>query len=302
MKTDKIVIVGGGSAGWMTATTLIKEFPTKEIVLIESKDVPTVGVGESTIVGIRKWAQFIGLKEESFFKETDATIKMSIKFTDFYKEDSGSFHYPFGDPAVDGNRNPFADWHLKKYLNPETPVEDFVNCLFPSAALFNNNKYSENSYNEFHNFNPKNDIAYHFDSTKFAIWLRDTYCKPAGVTHIISTVVSVNKNKDGIKSLVLDDGSLIEADLFIDCTGFKSLLLSESLLEPFISYSDMLPNNRAWATRVPYINDDIEIQGYTNCTAISNGWCWNIPLLSRLGAGSVYSDKHITPEDAKEEF
>ena len=92
MKTDKIVIVGGGSAGWMTATTLIKEFPTKEIVLIESKDVPTVGVGESTIHGIRKWAQFIGLKEESFFKETDATIKMSIKFTDFYKEDSGSFH------------------------------------------------------------------------------------------------------------------------------------------------------------------------------------------------------------------
>jgi hypothetical protein len=302
MKTDKIVIVGGGSAGWMTATTLIKEFPTKEIMLIESKDVPTVGVGESTIAGIRQWAQFIGLKEESFFKETDATIKMSIKFTDFYKENSGSFHYPFGAPVVDGNRNPFADWHLKKYLNPETPVEDFVNCLFPSAALFNNNKYSENSYNEFHNFNPKNDIAYHFDSTKFAIWLRDTYCKPAGVTHIISTVVSVNKNKDGIKSLVLDDGSLIEADLFIDCTGFKSLLLSESLLEPFISYSDMLPNNRAWATRVPYINDDIEIQGYTNCTAISNGWCWNIPLFSRLGAGYVYSDKHITPEDAKEEF
>ena len=174
--------------------------------------------------------------------------------------------------------------------------------MFPSAALFNNDKYSENLYNEFHNFNPKNDVAYHFDSIKFAIWLRDTYCKPAGVTHIISTVVSVNKDKNGIKDLVLEDGSLIEADLFVDCTGFKSLLLSESLLEPFVSYSDMLPNNRAWATRLPYINDDIEIQGYTNCTAISNGWCWNIPLFSRLGAGYVYSDKHITPEDAKEEF
>lgn len=302
MKTNKIVIVGGGSAGWMTATTLIKEFPTKEIIVIESKDVPTVGVGESTIGGIRKWAQFIGLKEESFFKETDASIKMSIKFTDFYQKDSGSFHYPFGEPLVDANRNSFADWHLKKYLNPETPVEDFVNCLFPSSALFNTNKYSENLNNEFDTFDPNNNIAYHFDATKFAIWLRDTYCKPAGVTHIVSTVVLVNKDENGIKNLVLENDDLIEADLFVDCTGFKSLLLSESLLEPFISYSDMLPNNRAWATRVPYINDEVELEGYTNCTAIANGWCWNIPLFSRLGAGYVYSDKYITPDDAKEEF
>jgi flavin-dependent dehydrogenase len=302
MKTDKIVIVGGGSAGWMTATTLIKEFPLKQIVVIESKDVPTVGVGESTIGGIRKWAQFIGLKEESFFKETDATIKMSIKFTDFYKENSGSFHYPFGEPIVDSNRNPFFDWNLKKYLNKETPTEDFVNCLFPASALFNNNKYSENQYGEFDNFDPNNDIAYHFDATKFAIWLRDTYCKPAGVKHIVSTVVSVNKNEEGIKNLVLENGDLIESDLFIDCTGFKSLLLSESLLEPFISYSEMLPNNRAWATRLPYIDDELEMEGYTNCTAIENGWCWNIPLFSRLGAGYVYSDKFVTPEEAKEEF
>jgi tryptophan halogenase len=302
MKINKIVIVGGGSAGWMTAATLVKEFPTKEITVIESKDVPTVGVGESTIGGIRKWAQFIGLKEESFFKETDATIKMSIKFTDFYQKDSGSFHYPFGTPLVDSGRNSFADWHLKKYLNPETPVEDFVDCLFPSSALFNTNKYSENLYNEFDNFDPRYDIAYHFDATKFAIWLRDRYCKPAGVTHIVSTVKLINKDENGIKNLVLENGNLIEADLFVDCTGFKSLLLSESLLEPFTSYSDMLPNNRAWAARIPYRNDEVEIQGYTNCTAIENGWCWNIPLFSRLGAGYVYSDKYVTPEEAKEEF
>ena len=91
MKTDKIVIVGGGSAGWMTAATLIQAFPQKTIIVIESKNVPTVGVGESTIGGIRKWTRFIGLDETHFFKATDASLKLSIKFTDFYKKGEDRF-------------------------------------------------------------------------------------------------------------------------------------------------------------------------------------------------------------------
>jgi tryptophan halogenase len=125
MKTDKIVIVGGGSAGWMTAATLIKAFPDKDISVIESKDVPTVGVGESTIGGIRTWTRYIGLDESTFFKQTDASLKLSIKFTDFYKKDGGSFHYPFGRADVINDRNPFFDWQLKKYFYPETTIEDF---------------------------------------------------------------------------------------------------------------------------------------------------------------------------------
>lgn len=299
---NKIVVVGGGSAGWMTAATLIKAFPEKHIFVIESKDVPTIGVGESTIGGIRNWTRFIGLTEGDFFSATDASLKLSIKFTDFYRKDGGSFHYPFGQAIAEQNRNPFFDWHLKKYLYPETPVEDFVQCLFPAAALFENNRFNLNNGREFDNFNVDNDVAYHFDATKFANWLRESICKPQGVTHIIDTVVNVEVDNSGVKHLELSSGDLITADLFVDCTGFKSILLSQALKEPFRSMSDMLPNNKAWATRLGYEDKEKELEGFTNCTAIENGWCWNIPLWSRLGTGYVYSDKYVTPEEAKEEF
>ena len=298
-----IVIVGGGSAGWMSAATMISAFPNKNITVIESKDVPIVGVGESTLGGIKNWTRFIGLEEDSFFKVTDASYKLSIKFTDFYKKDGGSFQYPFGTPLVSpAKENPMFEWHLKKYFYPETPIQDFVNCLFPAAALFENNKFSQNKRGEFDNFNPKNDVAYHFDATKFGVWLRDYICVPKGVKHVVGTVTKVKTNDDGVESLILENGDKITADLYIDCTGWKSILLSEALKEPFTSFSDMLPNNKAWATQVPYKDKSIELEGFTNSTAIGNGWCWNIPLWSRLGTGYVYSDKFITKEQALEEF
>ena len=304
MKINKIVIVGGGSAGWMTAATLVKSFPDKEICLIESPDVPTVGVGESTLGGIRTWCRWIGIDDrpDLFFKDTDASLKLSIKFTDFHKKDGGAFHYPFGKAMLDGDRNPFFDWEVKKYYYPETPVEDFSRCIFSASSLFENNKYSLNETGEFDNFNPNDDVAYHFNATKFGEWLKVNYCVPNGVEHIQATVAELPTDESGIKHLVLDSGEVVTADLFVDCTGFKSLLLSEALKEPFISYSDMLPNNSAWATQIPYKDKENELEGYTNCTAIENGWCWNIPLWSRVGTGYVYSDKFVDDEAAKEEF
>jgi tryptophan halogenase len=227
---------------------------------------------------------------------------MSIKFTDFYKKDSGGFHYPFGKPVTTVDRNPFFDWHLKKYYYPATPVQDFVRALFPAAALFENNKFSKNTTKEFDHYSYDTDVAYHFDAIKFGSWLREKYCIPRGVIQHIGSVSKVNMSSEGIESLILEDNSVITADLFIDCTGFKSLLLGEHLLEPFISYSNILPNNRAWATRLEYKDKEKELEPFTNSTAIGNGWCWNIPLWSRLGTGYVYSDKFITPEQAKEEF
>ena len=304
MKINKIVIVGGGSAGWMTAATLVKSFPDKEICLVESPDVPTVGVGESTIGGIRTWCRWIGIDDrpDLFFKSTDASLKLSIKFTDFHKKNGGAFHYPFGKAMLDGDRNPFFDWEVKKYYYPETPVEDFSRCIFSASPLFENNKYSLNETGEFDNFDPNDDVAYHFNAAKFGEWLKINYCLPNGVTHIQATVKELPTDESGIKHLVLDSGEIVTADLFVDCTGFKSLLLSEALKEPFISYSDMLPNNSAWATQIPYKDKENELEGYTNCTAIENGWCWNIPLWSRLGTGYVFSDKFVDPETAKEEF
>lgn len=298
----KIVVVGGGSAGWMTAAALIKAFPKKDISVIESPDVPTVGVGESTLGGINDYIQFLEIDEKDFMSFTDASYKMSIKFTDFYDKDAGGFHYPFGEPYVQGTHQGMNDWLVKKALYPETPISDFVQCYSPLAALFEQNKFDLNKSGQFDNYNPVYDVAYHFDAAKFGEWLKEKYCIPRGVKHIPSTVVEIKVNDEGIEKLILKEDQEVTADLYIDCTGFKSILLGGALKEKFISYSDMLPNNRAWATRVPYKDKEKEIEPFTNSTAIGNGWVWNIPSWERLGTGYVYSDKFISPEDAKEEF
>jgi len=302
MQINNIVIVGGGSSGWMTAATLIKAFPKKNISVIESSDHSIIGVGESTLGFIKRWTRFIGVEEKDFFPATDASYKLSIKFTDFFKKNSGSFHYPFGDPVVEENRNPFFDWHLLKFFYPTTDVSDMVDSLYPASVLFKNNKFSNNLLGELDNFNLKDGVAYHFDATKFGIWLRENRCKPFVVKHLTNTVIYIKVNDNGIESLILDNHETITADLYIDCTGFKSMLLGEALQTPFESYSHMLPNNKAWAAQVPYKDRSKELEGYTNCTARENGWCWNIPLWSRLGTGYVYSDKFISDEQALAEF
>jgi tryptophan halogenase len=291
-----ILIVGGGSAGWMTAATLIKTFPNKKITLIESPNIETVGVGESTIGGIKLWTNYLGIEDKDFISKTDGSYKLSIKFTDFYKKGE-SFHYPFGEPYLNNNIAKLNDWWFKKFIFPKIPYTDYADCHYPQMALVNQNKCFYNEDNIIP-FNFKKDTAYHFDATKFALWLRDNYAIPRGVKHIKEDIVSIEQDEKGIKTL----NNKYRADLYIDCTGFKSLLLKESLKESFESYSDMLPNNSAWATRIPYKNKEKELVGYTNCTAIENGWVWNIPLWSRIGTGYVYSDKFISDEDALKEF
>lgn len=293
---NKILIVGGGSAGWMTAATLIKSYPEKEIVLIESPNIPTVGVGESTVGGIKSWTKFLGIDDKDFMVATDASYKLSIKFTDFYKKGE-SFHYPFGMPVSSADSFPDNDWWFKKIHKPNTPYDDYVDCMFPQMALVNQNKIGYNRDNDIP-FDFDKDTAYHFDATKFGIWLRDNYCLPRGVKHIKEEVVSIEQDDNGIVSL----NGKHTADLFVDCTGFKSLLLGETLKEPFDNFDGVLPNNSAWATQIPYKDKEKELVSYTNCTAIENGWVWNIPMWSRIGTGYVYSDNHTTDEQALEQF
>lgn len=301
-EVDSVVVVGGGSAGWMSAATIAKLFPNKKVTVIESPDIPVVGVGESTIGGIREWMHLLDINEEDFMVYTNAAYKLSIKFTDFYEKGDGGFHYPFGKPYLHGSRLGLNMWHLKKALNPEIPVSDYARTWFPAVTLSEKNKFNLNQNEEFDNFDPHADVAYHFDATLFGSWLRDRFCLPLGVTLIKDTVKKVNVNEDGVESLELSSGEIVTADLYIDCTGWKSLLLGEALKEPFDSFSDMLPNNRAWATQIPYTDPEKEMEPYTNCTALGNGWAWNIPLWSRIGTGYVYSDKYTTPEKALEEF
>jgi len=300
-KIEKIVIVGGGSAGWMSAATLIKAFPNKDITLIESPNVPIIGVGESTLGHFNQFLNFLEIKDQEFMKECDATYKLSISFTDFYEKGSGTFHYPFGGIDVEGNMINKNDWYFKKIIYPETPVSDYAESVYPIMALVNENKISDKN-NIVPGYTLKNSVAYHIDAVKFGIWLREKYAKPRGVKHIQSEVVDVVLNEDGIDFLTLKDSSNISADLFVDCTGFKSLLLEGHLKEPFRSAQNILPNSHAWATRIQYTNKKEQLKGWTDCHALGNGWVWNTPLWIRMGTGYVYSDKYISHEDALNEF
>lgn len=302
MRTDKIVIVGGGSAGWMTASTLIKAFPNKDITVIESPNIPTVGVGESTLGQINRWLRFLEINEEDWMRDCDASYKLSIKFVDFYKKDAGFFHYPFGGPMKKGTASPIEDWHVVRHFYPELPANSMIDMLFPSGALIREKSFSDNLDGELDNFDPDACVAYHFDAAKLGVWLRDKYCIPRGVKHLPKHVSSVSADSKGVHHLVLDDLSIITADLFIDCTGFKSLLMTQSMGAEFVSYADMLQNDSAWAVQIPYKDKAEELEPHTNCTAIGNGWCWNIPLWSRLGTGYVYSSKFVSDADALEEF
>ena len=149
---NNIIIVGGGSAGWMTATTLLSQFPDKKISLVESPNINTIGVGEGTVPNIGDWLKMVGINYHDFMPHTDAVFKLSIAFKDWYRQDSGTFHYPFG-PFIAHDLNPgqihphqhphdfeLNDWHLKKIFYPETPVREYAEWFLPSMALINQNK------------------------------------------------------------------------------------------------------------------------------------------------------------------
>ena len=203
-------------------------------------------------------------------------------------------------------------------LYPETPVSDYAEWFFPAMTLVNQNKslFTDNfssshgrldlEKDELNNeVQLYSDYSYQFDATKFGIWLRDNYCKAKytnNFTHILAEVKEIPLNDNGIEHLILDNGQKLEADLFIDCTGFKSLLLTKAFGVPFITIENYIPNNYAWATKIPYKDPETQIVNYTNCTAIENGWIWEIPLWSRMGSGYVFSDKFISTQAALREF
>ena len=142
MKCESIIIVGGGSAGWMTAATLIKTYPQKNITVIESPNTPIVGVGESTIYTVKHFIDYLKLDEQDFLAGTDGSYKLSIKFTDFYKKGE-AFHYPFGFPNLTGTLNNLNDWWFKKFLKPETPYTDYADSYYEAMQLVNKNKFEE---------------------------------------------------------------------------------------------------------------------------------------------------------------
>jgi tryptophan halogenase len=304
MKINKIVIVGGGSSGWMTAAALCKNFPDMDVTLVESKDIKTMGVGESTLNQFNHYLDLIGLSDDSkWMKECDATYKVSIKFTDF-REKNTVFHYPFGLSSAQQMPGGLDCWPIIRQLNPEyNTLDKFAKFYNPITYLAESNTLTKNEDNGIPGFNFRKDTAYHLDAIKFGTYLKNNICIPSGINHIVENVVDFVKNDQGdIEYIILESGIKLTSDLFIDCTGFQSLLLEKTMGSKFISFNETLLNDKALSIKIPYSDQEYEMENTTNCTAIENGWVWNIPLWNRIGSGYVYSSKFVSREQAEIEF
>ena len=300
-----ILIVGGGSSGWMAAAGIVRQLPNVKVTLVESQTIPTIGVGESTIGHINQYMHFIGLQDTDWMHHCNATYKTSIKFVDFRENPTDQpheFHYPFGIFDTTDKPRGLMDWFIIKAMNPEIDPSNFAEFFHDMILMADQNKLTDNKDFKLREFNFDSDTAYHMDAALFGNYLCNHICLPAGMTHIVDDVINIVTNEHGVESIITKNHGTLSADLFVDCTGFKSLLLEQTLNVPFISFNDTLANDRAVATVIPYIDKDKELENYTSCTAIDAGWVWNIPLWNRIGTGYVYSSKFATEAEAEEQF
>ena len=307
MQINKVLIVGGGSSGWMTAAALVRQLPNLDITLLESSEIPKVGVGESTIGHINSYMNAVGLKDEDWMPHCNATYKTSIKFTDFRenpKEKPHTFHYPFGVIDITDKPNGPMEFFKLQVEDPESfPPEEMANFYHPHVVMADHNKMTNNEHREIRGFDFKYDTAYHMSAALFGEYLKNNVCKPEGVKHIIDEMVDATIGEDGsLSGVITKNNGTLTADLYIDCTGFRSLLLEGKMGAEFISFHDTLLNDKAIATELPYLDIENEMTSATNCTALECGWVWNIPLFNRIGTGYVYSSKFATQEEAAAQF
>lgn len=291
-KLKKIIILGGGSAGWMTAAALGKVLKDQycQIQLIESDRIGTVGVGEATIPQIMLFNELIGLDENAFMRRTQATFKLGIQFVDWHQIGSSYIH-AFGDVGKNMEGLQFYHYWLKmRALDRAAPLDEYtLTSLACHEKRFMRSIAAGNS--------PLSNIAYafHFDAGLFAAYLREL-AENWGVQRTEGEVLSVQQRADGfIHALQLADGSVHEADFFIDCSGFQGVLIEQTLKTGYEDWRHWLPCDSAIA--VPCASAG-EPWPFTRAKAHTAGWQWRIPLQHRIGNGHVFSSKFMSADEA----
>lgn len=291
--TKKVVILGGGTAGWFSAALISKVLgKSLTIQLVESEQISSVGVGEATIPPILNFNAALGIDEKTFLKETKGSIKLGIEFEN-WGQLGGHYMHAFGNIGKDF---PFATFHhfwlRAKQLGVETDFWDF--SLNYQAAKAN--KFQKVNNIEGTNL-PGLAYAYHFDAGLYARYLRKL-SESQGVERVEGQVddVKVDEQTGYVTKLVLQDGQQIEGDLFIDCSGMRALLIEQTLNAGFEDWSHWLPCDRAIAVQSEVTHP---IKPYTRSIAHQAGWQWRIPLQHRNGNGIVYSSKYMNDEQAK---
>lgn len=285
-----VIIVGGGTAGWMTAASLsyrLKSLGIK-IILVESPDISTIGVGEATVPSIKNYFSSLDLDVSNLMKETNATFKLGIEF-DGWKSKGHSFFHPFGRYGVTAQSVGFQ--HLFQNLKNNYKHTELKQYSLGTQLAYLNKFGMQNP-------SPQNDFEYfdwaiHFDAHLFAKYLAKLSISN-GVEHIQAKVNEITKDElnGNIKTITLDNGQKLSAELFIDCTGIRSLLLQGAMETGYNDWGNFLFCNRAVAIGCEHKNKK-SITPYTRSQAQSSGWTWRIPLQNRIGNGYVYSSNYI---------
>jgi tryptophan halogenase len=295
-----VVIVGGGSAGWLTAAVLAAEHGLAaggqlQVTLLESPDVGPIGVGEGTWPTMRDTLRRIGVTETDFIRECDASFKQGSLFRGWSQGGDESYAHPFVLPMGYGDANLVAAW-LDRHA--QVPFADLVS--FQPHLCARGKAPKQKSTPE---YAAVANYAYHLDAGKFALFLRRHCTEKLGVRHVLDHVQGVDCHDNGdIASLQTRTGGALAGDLFVDCTGMASLLLGRHYQVGFISQRHVLFNDSALAVQVPHARDDSPIASQTISTAQRNGWIWDIALPTRRGIGHVYSSAHTSDADAETEL
>lgn len=317
----EIVIVGGGTAGWLTAGILAAEHvildqpDTIKITLVESPTIATIGVGEGTWPSMRETLKTIGVSETEFLKECDASFKQGSHFIGWLHGQNDHYYHPFSLPENYHNTNLANHW---LHFSEQVPFDRAVTF---QAQLCEQGLAPKQITTPEYSF--IGNYGYHLDAGKFSEFIKRHCVEKLGVNHILADVTEIKQADNGdIKSILCDTttkgssesygenysegldkasdkhSNEISGDLFIDCTGNKALLIAQTLNVPFVSQKHVLFNDRALAVQIPY-DEGQEINSATNATAQANGWIWDIGLQSRRGVGHVYSSAHCSDETAR---
>jgi tryptophan 7-halogenase len=286
-RVKRVVIAGGGTAGWVAAAALAQQLgPLLDITLVESDDIGTVGVGEATIPTVRAFHQLIGLDEREFMRATRATFKLGISFENWARLGDRYIH-AFGDIGKSAWMGDFHNmWLQAKAEGFGGDIGDY--CFELQAAKAGKFTLSDNV--------PIN-YAYHFDAGLYAAHLRGVF-EAKGVKRVEGVIAGVEQDPESgfVRALVMQSGARVEGELFIDCTGFRGLLIEQTLKAGYEDWSHWLATDSALAVQTASTG---EILPYTRAIARQAGWQWRIPLQHRVGNGLVYCSKYISEDEAR---
>ena len=311
-KINKILICGGGSAGWMTASALAFRLPQLKITLLESPGIKNIGVGESTLGHINQFFHMMNMNDKEWMPACNATYKNSIQFTDFYKKDTrfqfpfGNFHFPEPIDNIDQMVQSIGEYFKIQSVHPENvshPLgflerEDFARYFSFNAMLA---EYDKITTENVEGYDFIRDTAYHLNADLLGQYLKKRFCKK--ITHVEDDITEIKLDDTGITRITCNDTHYTDYDLYIDCTGFKSILL-RTLERQFFQFPWLI-NDKAVTARIPFESEDEQqkqMHCVTDCKGINAGWLWSIPLWDRMGKGYVYSSQFLSEQEAEGEF